>query len=66
MDSPDSILSSFLMLPVPIDIVEGEEAVIGESKVFALHRKGSQGPIERSIPREIESSLNLGANAVKE
>ena len=54
------------MLPVPIDIVEGEEAVIGESKVFALHRKGSQGPIERSVPREIESSLNLGANAVKE
>jgi len=44
------------MLPVPIDIVEGEEAVIGESKVFA-RGKGSQGPIERSITREIESSV---------
>ena len=54
------------MLPVPIDIVEGEEAVIGESQVFALHGKGSQGPIERSITREIESSLGLGANAVRE
>jgi len=54
------------MLPVPIDIVEGEEAVIGESQVFALHREGSQGPIERSITREIESSLGLGANAVRE
>ena len=54
------------MLPVPIDIVEGEEAVIGESQVFALHGERSQGPIERRIPREIESSLNLGANALRE
>ena len=54
------------MLPVPIDIVEGEEAVIGESQVFALHSERSQGPIERRIPREIESSLSLGANVLKE
>jgi len=59
MDSPDSILTSFLMFPVPIDIMEGEEAVIGESQVFALHGERSQGPIERRIPREIESSLSL-------
>lgn len=54
------------MLLVPIDVVKGEETVIGESHVFALHGEGSQGPIERSIPREIESSLRLGANAVRE
>ena len=39
------------MLLVPIDVVKGEETVIGESHVFALHGEGSQGPIERSIPR---------------
>jgi len=57
VDSPSTILPSFLMLLLPVYVVKGEKAVIRQTQVSALHCERPQASIECSIACEIEGCL---------